>query len=316
MKKLLLGAALAVGLGQMAGAQDYPSGPVTIVVPYAPSGNTDVFLRHLAPYLEEKWGQPIVVDNRPGGGSMVGTAYAATANPDGHTLLLGSSAYVTAPALQSQLPFDPREDLIPIVTPGYVSFLLVTNGEAGYDTLQQFIDDSRENPKFGATAGLGTTTHFAMEQFIAESGANIDVVHFKGGGPAVVSILSREADIYGSSVSSAGEHMKTGAIKPLAIIGDARIPLLPDVPSTSELGFDGLDIKQWVGLFAPAGTDPAIIEKVNADVNEVIQNPAFIETVAPLDWTLGQSTPEEFKEKVDTELDAWKALALERGLTG
>jgi tripartite-type tricarboxylate transporter receptor subunit TctC len=314
MKTLLMTAALALGLAQAAQAQDYPKAPVTIVVPYSPSGNTDVFMRHLAPYLEKKWGQPVVIDNRPGGGSMVGTAYVSQAKPDGYTLLLTSSAFVTAPALQASLPFDPRTDLMPIVNPGFVSFLLVVNGESGYDTLEDFIADSKESPKFGATAGLGTTTHFAMEQFIAESGADVDVVHFKGGGPAVVSILSREADIYGSSVSSAGEHIKTGAIKPLAIIGDERIPLLPDVPSTKELGYEGLNIKQWIGLFAPAGTDPAILSKVNADVNEAIQNADFIQTVTPLDWTLNQSTVEGFSEKVNTELDVWKQLAIDRGL--
>ena len=314
MKKLLLTAALALGLAHGAQAQEFPEGPVTIVVPYSPSGNTDVFMRHLAPYLEEKWGQPVVVDNRPGGGSMVGTAYVSQAKPDGQTLLLTSSAFVTAPALQASLPFDPRADLMPIANPGFVSFLLVVNGESGYETLEEFIAGSKENPKFGATAGLGTTTHFAMEQFLAESGANVDVVHFKGGGPAVVSILSREADIYGSSVSSAGEHIKTGAVKPLAIIGDDRIPLLPYVPSTKELGFDGLNIKQWIGLFAPAGTDPAIIEKVNADVNAAIQNADFIETVTPLDWTLNTSTVEGFTDKVNTELDIWKQLAIDRGL--
>lgn len=314
MKNLLLTAVLGLCVAHSAAAQDFPTGPVTIVVPYAPSGNTDVFMRHLAPYLSEKWGQPVLIDNRPGGGSMVGTAYVSQAKPDGQTLLLTSSAYVTAPALQASLPFDPRTDLMPIVNPGFVSFLLVVNGEAGYETLDEFIADSKVTPKFGATAGLGTTTHFAIEQFIVESGANIDVVHFKGGGPAVVSILSREADIYGSSVSSAGEHIKTGAIKPLAIIGDERIALLPDVPSTKELGYEGLNVKQWIGLFAPAGTDPAIIAKVNADVNEAIQNATFIETVTPLDWTLSQSTSEDFTTKVHTELDDWKQLATERGL--
>ncbi|POF32172.1 Bug family tripartite tricarboxylate transporter substrate binding protein [Roseibium marinum] len=314
MKSILTAALMAVGLTQPLAAQDFPSGPVTIIVPYSPSGNTDVFTRHLAPYLEEQWGQPVVIDNRPGGGSMVGTAQAAQAKPDGHTLLITTSAFVTAPAIQDALPFDPREDLTPVANVGHVSYILVTNGDSEFNTLEEFIDASKKAPKFAATAGLGTTTHFAIEKFIADSGADVDVVHFKGGGPAVVSILSNETDIYGSSVSSAGENLKNGKVKALAVLGNERIDALPDVPSTGELGFPDLEIKQWVGVFAPAGTDPAIIRKLNADVNTALKNEAFVATVTPLDWTLRESTPEGFAEQVDAELNKWKALAVKQGI--
>lgn len=313
MKTLLTAAAVALGLASPLLAADYPTGPVTIVVPYSPSGNTDVLARHLAPYLEEKWGQTVVIDNRPGGGSMVGTAIVSQAAPDGMTLLVTTSAYVTAPAIQKDLPFDPRTDLVPVTNVGHVSYILVT-GENGPDTLAEFIEGTKAEPKFAATAGLGTTTHFAIEKFIADSGADVDVVHFKGGGPAIVSILSGETDIYGSSVSSAGENLKTGKIKALAVLGNERIDVLPDVPSTKELGFDGLEIKQWVGMFAPGGTDPAIIDQINADVNEALQNPEFIATVTPLDWTLNNTTPAEFAAQVDAELTSWAELAEKQGI--
>ena len=315
MKRLLTTLAAALCLSQPVAAQDWPTGPVTVVVPYAPAGNNDVFARYMAPYLEAKWGQPVVIENRPGGGSMVGTALVSKANPDGLTLLLNSSAYVTAPAVQPDLPFDPRTDLIPIVNVGYVSYILVTRGDAGYESLGQFVEDSKENPKFASTAGLGTTTHFAAEKFIAESGANVDVVHFKGGGPAVVAILSGEADIYASSVSSAGESLKSGDLRAMAVLGNERIAALPDVPSAAELGYDDLEIKQWIGIFAPKGTDPAVIAKINADVNEVLRNEEFIATVTPLDLTLQQSTPEGFAEQIDRELTSWKTLAEEQGIS-
>lgn len=315
MKTLLTAAAMALGLAQPLLAADYPAGPVTVVVPYSPSGNTDVFMRHLAPYLEKAWGQPVLIDNRPGGGSMVGTAQVAQARPDGQTLLVTTSAYVTAPAIQPDLPFDPREDLIPVANVGQVSYILVTNATSDFDTLDEFVAASKESPKFAATAGLGTTTHFAIEKFIADSGADVDVVHFKGGGPAVVSILSGETDIYGSSVSSAGENLTSGKIKALAVLGNARIDAQPDVPSTAELGYPDLEIKQWVGMFVPAGTDPAIVEKLNADVNAALRNEEFIAKVTPLDWTLNATTPEGFAEQVDSELDMWKALAESQGLS-
>ncbi|MFY0634957.1 MAG: tripartite tricarboxylate transporter substrate binding protein [Vannielia sp.] len=315
MKKMMTALAIAAGLASPLAAQDWPSGTVSIVVPYSPSGNTDILARHMAPYLEEKWGQPVVIDNRPGGGSMVGTAQVSQANPDGLTLLVTTSAFVTAPAIQPDLPFDPRTDLTPIANVGYVSYILVTQGDSPFNSLEELVADSKENPKFAATAGLGTTTHFAIEQFIAQSGANFDVVHFKGGGPAVVAILSGEADIYGSSVSSAGDNIASGKVKVLAVLGNDRIDALPDVPSTAELGYPETEIHQWVGVFAPGGTDPEIVAKINADINEVLRNEEFIAKVTPLDWTLEQSTPEGFAAEVDQELTSWKKLAEDQGIS-
>jgi len=314
MKKFITAAATALGLALPAQAADFPTGPVTIVVPYSPSGNTDVFTRHLAPYLEEKWGQPVVIDNKPGGGSMIGTAFVSQAEPNGQTLLMTSSAFVTAPSIQKDLPFDSRTDLIPIVNVGHVSFVLITNADSPYETLDQFIEASKESPKFAATAGLGTTTHFAMEKFIADSGANVDVVHFKGGGPAVVSILSNETDIYGSSISSAGKNLEAGKIRALAVLGNERIDVLPDVPSASELGYTDLEIKQWLGVFAPAGTDAAIVEKINADIREALANQTFIDTVTPLEWTLNGNTTAEFATQIDTELTKWQGIADAAGI--
>lgn len=314
MKKLMTATVVAMGLALPAFAADFPNGPVTIVVPYSPSGNTDVFTRHLAPYLSEKWGQPVIVDNKPGGGSMIGTAAVAQAEANGQTLLMTSSAFVTAPAINTDLPFDSRTDLTPITNVGHVSFVLITNADAPYNTLEEFIASTKESPKFAATAGLGTTTHFAMEKFLADSGADVDVVHFKGGGPAVVSILSNETDIYGSSISSAGKNIEAGKVKPLAVLGNDRIAALPDTPSAKELGYDDLEIKQWLGVFAPAGVDAEIIEQINGDIREALATQSFIDTVTPLDWTLNGSTTAEFATQVDVELTKWKTIADEAGI--
>jgi tripartite-type tricarboxylate transporter receptor subunit TctC len=314
MKILFTAAAAALALVLPVQAADFPSGPVTIVVPYSPSGNTDVFTRHLAPFLEEKWGQSVVVDNKPGGGSMIGTAHVSQANADGHTLLVTTSAFVTAPAIQPNLPFDSRTDLTPVTNVGHVSYILITNEGSPYQTLEQFVAASKESPKFAATAGLGTTTHFAMEKFIADSGADVEVVHFKGGGPAVVSILSGETDIYGSSVSSAGKNLSAGKVRALAVMGSERIAVLPDVPSTAELGYPDLEIKQWVGVFAPGKTDPAIVDQINADIASVLKNQAFIDKVTPLDWTLNGNSAAAFAEQVDAELTKWQGIADAAGI--
>ena len=315
MQHLLKGIALAILMASPVTAQDFPSDTVTMVVPYAPGGNNDVMIRQLAPQLEKKWGKPVIIDNRPGGGSMVGTAYVAQANPDGHTLLVNSSAHVTAPAIYPNLPFQPMTDLVPVANVGHVSYLLVTKADAGYESLDDFIKKSKDSPKFAATAGLGTTTHFAAEKFIAQTGANVDVVHFKGGAPAVVSILSGEADIYTASFSSSSEYLKNGQLKALAVIGPERIAAMPDVPSTRELGFPEVDTQQWIGILAPKGIDPAIVAKISADVNEALKNPELINFMQRLDLTPHQSTPEEFAAQIATEMPAWKALAQERGIT-
>lgn len=314
MKSLIVAAAVTLGMAIPAQAASYPDGPVTIVVPYSPSGNTDVFTRHVAPYLEKIWGKSVIVDNKPGGGSMIGTAHVARAKPDGKTLLITTSAFVTAPAIQKNLPFDSRKDLIPIANVGYVSYVLLTNAKSEFKTLKEFVEVSKKKSQFAATAGLGTTTHFAMESFIAASGAKVEVVHYKGGGPAVVSILSNETNIYGSSISSAGKNLKAGKVRALAVLGKKRIAALPDVPSTAELGYPDLEIKQWVGVFAPAGTDPAIVKKLNADINTALRNKDLIKKLTPLDWTLQQSTLDGFKAQVDAELTKWKKLAVEKGI--
>lgn len=315
MQHLFKGIALAICTATPILAQDYPTGTVTMVVPYAPGGNNDVMIRQLAPYLEEKWGHPVIVDNRPGGGSMVGTAFVAQANPDGHTLLVNSSAHVTAPAIYPDLPFDPMTDLVPIANVGHVSYLLVTRADAGYESLDDFIKTSMESPKFAATAGLGTTTHFAMEKFIAQTGADVDVVHFKGGAPAVVAILSGEVDIYTASYSSSAEYLKNGQLKALAVIGPERIAAMPDVPSTLELGFPEVDTQQWIGIFGPKGIDPAIVAKISADVNAALNQPDLITFMERLDLTPRQSTPEAFLAQIATEMPAWKELAQQRGIS-
>lgn len=306
---------VALGIAEPVVAQNHPTGPVTLVVPYSPSGNVDIFVRHLAPYLKEIWGQPVVVKNLPGGGSMVGSAMVTQARPDGLTLLVTTSAYVTAPAIQPNLPFDPREDLVPVANVGYLNYILITSGRSDLDTFDKFVADGKENPKFGATAGIGTATHFALEKFIQDSGALVDVVHYKGGGPAIVSILSGETDIYVSSVTTTGENLTSGRVRALAVLGNERIDALPNVPSTGELGYPDLEIKQWVGMFAPAGTAPAIIEKLNADVNVALKNEAFVAKVRPLDWNLQESTPGDFADAIDEELTLWKSLAEARGIS-
>lgn len=309
MRKLLCASALVSLLAVPAQAQDFPSGPVTLIVPFAAGGNTDVFARILAPALQEAWGQPVIVENRPGGGTMVATAYVSQARPDGQTLLVTTSAYTTAPALNDSLPFDPRADLAPVASAGFVSFMLLTNAEAGYESLEQFIAATRDEPLFMASAGMGTTAHFAAEKFILDSGADMEVVHYAGGGPAILALLGGEADMYVSSMGSAGEHLTSGRLRPLTVLGSNRIPALPDTPTTQELGYPDLDIIQWLGVFAPAGVPEATLDRIHADVTAVTTTPAFMERVAAMDFTVTPTSRADFAGMVDRELTRWRTVA-------
>jgi tripartite-type tricarboxylate transporter receptor subunit TctC len=315
-RKIFLSAlAAATALVAPAMAQSFPERPVTIVVPYSPGGNSDVFARHLATDLQKLWDKPVVVENRPGAGSMIGTAHVSQANPDGHTILLTTSAYVTAPAVYDELPYDPLTGLTPIGKVGYVAYMLVGGADMEAKTLEEFIEAAKEQPMIAATAGLGTTTHFAIEKFMAETGLDMTVVHYGGGGDALVSLLSGDSDIYTTSVAVSADNIRSGAITAYAVMGDAGVSALPDVPTTTSLGFDDLNVAQWLGVFTPAGVSPEIAAKLNADINAVISTEDFRQRVAAIDVTVEQTTLEQFSDLIASEIVMWGELAEERNIT-
>ncbi|OWU86674.1 hypothetical protein ATO6_07840 [Oceanicola sp. 22II-s10i] len=315
IKRLLAGAALALGLAQSAAAVDFPTGTVTLVVPYSPSGNTDIFARHLATALQERWGHPVVVENKPGGGSMVGTAYVSQSKPDAHTILMTTSAYATAPAVYKDLPFNPETDMKPVGIFGYIAYILIVNADTGIKTLEEFVEKAKGSDMFAATAGLGTTTHFGMEKFLSDAGLDLEVVHYKGGGDAMVAILSKEADIYDTSVATAGDQIKAGALNALAVMDDKRVTALPDVPTTAEVGYPDVQIRQWLGMFVPSGVSDEVVTFINSEVNEVVSSQAFLDVVAPIDINIETSSVPDVTARLAREMENWKKLAVERGIS-
>lgn len=316
MKHILTTAILAATmLATPALAQSFPERAVTIVVPYSPGGNSDVFARFLATDLQELWGVPVIVENRPGAGSMLGTAHVSQAAPDGHTILLTTSAYVTAPAVYGELPYKPLEDLIPIGMVGYVAYLLVGGADVEVATLGEFIELAKTEHLIAATAGLGTTTHFAVEKFMEVNGLDLTVVHYGGGGDALVSLLSGESDLYTTSVAVSADNIRTGAITAFAVMGEDRVSALPDVPTTAELGYADLDVSQWLAVFAPSGVPDDIVEQLNADINAVVETDAFRDRVRSIDVIVDTTTLDEFAEIVETEIVMWGELAAARGIS-
>ncbi|MFA5580679.1 MAG: tripartite tricarboxylate transporter substrate binding protein [Paracoccaceae bacterium] len=316
MKKMIVATAILLSATTSAWAQSWPERPVTLVVPYTAGAVTDVFGRHLANALQEHWGQPVVVENRPGGGSMLGSAHVARSAPDGYTLLVTTSAIVTSPAVLSDIPFDPRADLQPIGLTGYIPMVFVGGPSTEGATLTEFVAEARERPLFAATAGLGTTTHFTVEMLIQAAGIEMDVVHYGGGGEAIVAVMGGHADIYASTPASSLDHIRNGTLRGLGVAGDSRTTVLPDVASTDELGFEGVNASFWLGVLAPGGISEETAAYINESMNAVLENPAMQEQLAAFDLQVVTTTVEEFDAQVETELESWAELARERGLSG
>jgi tripartite-type tricarboxylate transporter receptor subunit TctC len=294
-------------------AQTFPSKTVTIVVPYSPSGSADPVARFVANELQTRWGQTVLVDNRPGAGSTIGTAYVAQAPADGHTILLTTSAYTTAPAVYSDLPYDPLA-MVPVAMPSQSQFVITVGAEVKATTVEELVEESKTRGLFLATAGLGSSTHFAGELFTAATGMDVEPVHYKGGTESMVDLMGGRADIYAGSMTAVLGNVKGGQIRALAVMGAERGDALPDVPSTEELGIEGASSGFWLGVFAPQGTPADIVEKLNKDIVDVLSTDTGKEFLAKLDSKGVSMSAAEFKQLVDTEIAQWKTLAAERGI--
>lgn len=295
-------------------AQDYPSSPVTIIIPYGGGGSTDLIARALANELGQMWDEAVIVENRPGAGSMIGTAFLAQAKPDGHTLLVNTPAHATAPAVQKNLPFDPKTDITPIGMIAASPYLAVTGAAVQSSNLADFVAESKERPMFFATAGVGSSSHFVAELLIQQAGIDGEVVHFAGGGEAQTNLMGGHADVYISNTASVMPYVNNGQVKALTILGKERYEALPDVQASGEAGASATEINSWVGLFGPGNMEPALVEKLNADVHTAMETETFKKVLADNFVQPGTGSPAEFKKLVEDEMELWVKLAAERNI--
>jgi tripartite-type tricarboxylate transporter receptor subunit TctC len=313
--KYAIAAAVAATLaGPVALAQSYPTGTVTIVVPYNPAGSVDPVGRFVAGELQELWGKSVVVSNRPGAGATIGTAYVAKAPADGHTILLTSSAFTTSPAVYKKLPYDPFKDLVPVAMPMKSQFLLTVGSGIKSAKFADLLEEAKGRKLFMATAGLGASTHFAGELLITAVGINVEPVHYKGGNEVMIDLIGGRADLYVGSITALLSNVKAGKIRALAVLGASRATALPDVPSTEELGIKGVNSGYWLGVFVPAGTSHAIVAKLNKDITAVLTTNKGEAFLAKLDSSPTTLSPAEFSDLVKTEIGQWKELAKARGI--
>lgn len=279
-------------------AQTYPSKPVRIVVPYPAGGGIDILSRLIGQRLAQKFGQSVVIENKPGAGTLVAAETVARAAPDGHTLMVTTDATISInPYLYAKLPYDPVKDFAPITQLVFLNQLLVANAALPASNLKELIAHAKANPgKLNyASYGVGSQPHLAMEIFKSQSGADIVHVPYKGIPQAVPAAIAGEVQLTFSGAASTQAHLKAGRLKALAIGGSARLALLPDVPTFVEQGFADVPANAWFGLFAPAGTPREVIALLHAEVTRILKDPAFLQSeIAAKGYELVASTPEEF----------------------
>ncbi len=255
--------------GNDARAQAYPSRPVRLIVPYAPGGGVDILARIIAPKLSELLGQQVVVENRGGGGGTIGAAAVAHSAPDGYTLLLGAIEIGSNPALHEKLPYDTLKDLQPVTLVATLPASLVIDPKLPVTTVADFIKLAKSEPgKLNyASAGIGSMHHLGAELFKASN--DLDIVHvpYQSGGQAMTAILGGQAQMAISTVPPVLQQIKAGKLRALAVVGAKRQPALPDVPTFAEAGYPGFDVSLWQGVLVPAGTPPAVVAKLNTEIN-------------------------------------------------
>jgi tripartite-type tricarboxylate transporter receptor subunit TctC len=273
---VLFGAAmLPLSILATAQALTYPDKPIRIVVPFPVGGVADTFGREIGKKLTEAWGQPVVIDNRSGAGGNIGADIVAKSTPDGYTLVIGNiGTHAVNVSLLPVMPFDPIKDFTPIIHVLDAEGLLVVNPSINATTVPQLIALARAQPgamSYGS-AGVGTTSHLAGELF--KSMTKVDIVHvpYKGNVPAITDLLGGQTSMIFATMPTVLPHVRAGKLRPLAVLGAARSPALPDVPTVGE-SVPGFDVSNWIGLFGPVGLPPAIVARLNAEIQKVMQTP-------------------------------------------
>jgi tripartite-type tricarboxylate transporter receptor subunit TctC len=300
---LLAGAALAAGAAR---ADEYPERAITIVVPFPPAGASDVLARIVGDKLASALRQPVTVENRPGGGTVIGTADVARAAPNGYTLLLTNNSLPVNATLKKQLPYDTRA-FVPVAYIGEQPNLLVVNNEVPARTVQEFIALARSKPgKIAiASGGNGGSSHLALELF--KMRAKVDLLHvpYQGSAPAVTALLAGNVQGFFDTISSSAPYVKSGRMRALAVTTRDRNPLLPDVPSLMESGVPDYDASNWNGVYAPPGTQSAIAALLNARINSILALPDVRDKLLASGITPRPSPPEFLRRTLDAEIIRW-----------
>jgi len=310
-------AALALAAAGVAFAQGaYPTRPVRLIVPSSAGGGTDIVARILTPELSKRLGQQVVVENRPGAGTMIGIEAAARSPADGYTLLMGLSTLAINSALKKNVPYDPVRDFAPITIAVTSASILVVHPSVPVKSLKAFIAFARARPGElnYASAGAGTYPHMTYELFL--SMAKLKMVHipYKGTAPAMVDMIAGQVATMAATVLTGLPHIRSGRLRPLGITSSKRNAVVPDIPTVAEAALPGYESVQWYAVLAPAKTPKPIIQKVHAELVHILNSPAIKKRFANDAAETVGNTPEEFAAHIRRELDKWEKVAREAGI--
>lgn len=307
----------ALIFGAHALAQPFPTRPIRLIVPYAPGGNVDITARTIGPGLGEALGTSVVVDNRPGAGGNLGANLVARATPDGYTLLMGSSGPLSINVIVFRdIPYNSAKDFAPVSAVHVVPLVVLANPKSPISSVQDLIARIKANPGkvTMASAGAGTTNHFAIELFASMTGTRPLHVPYKGSGPALSELLGGQVETMVDQLTSSIGYVRDGRLKLLAVTGRKRSPALPNVPTLDESGLKGYEASTYIGVAAPAGTPPAVVKRLNDGARKVMATPEVVERLRALGTEPGASSPEEFRRMIVDELDKWREVARKSNL--
>ena len=295
-------------LPQAFAQNNFPSKPVTIIVPNAPGGAIDILARSLQQHLQTAWGQSVIVEYKPGAGTALGTDFTAKASPDGHTLCLVATPHVINPAMR-QLPFDTVKDLSGITILGVSNVLISSTPAYPANNLKDAMELVKKNPaKFAyASPGSGSSMHFAMELLKQRAGVELLHVPFKGSGPAYPEVFSGRIDFLVDPLFSSLPYVKSGKLKPIAVTGPRRSPLAPDIPTVAEL-YPGFNVQSMFGMVVSSGTPRAIVQKIYNDVMGVMKKSEVVEKMAALGLEPSPITPDQFDATIKEDIERWTKL--------
>ena len=306
----LLGIVLASAAHCGASGQAFPAKPIRIIVPYPPGGTTDVLARILGQRMTEHMGQPVIVDNRGGGGGNIGTEAVARSAPDGYTLVLGTVAtHGVNSHVSKKIPYDPIADFAPIAALVQNIICVAANPALPVQNIRELVDYAKQNPgrlSF-ASSGTGTPHHLAGEFLNQLAGINMVHVPYKGATPAVLDTITGQVQIGFLSLATALPHIKAGKLRLLAVVEGTRASAMPDVPTVGET-VKGFEISSWLGLFAPAGTPPAVIQKLNAEVLRTLNHPETRASLEAQGLNIVVNSPEQFAAQVKLDYERWGKL--------
>ena len=314
LRMLAVLAAFGIGAAQ---AQEYPTKPVRIVVPYPAGGFNDTLGRLAAKHLGEYWKKPVIVDNKPGAGTMIGTKEVAGAAADGHTILVVQFPYAANPWLYKNIAYDTQKAFAPVLLAGRSPMLLVSYAQGPYRTAAELLAAARAKPNaltYGSS-GAGSSNHLAMALFETATGTQMRQIPYKGSTPMLTDLAGGQFDVALDLLPHAMPFMQSGRVRPLAIAAPKRSPLLPDVPTAAEAGIPGYEVSSWHGFVVPSGTPQSVVDKLNSDLNRMLLEDEVKKAFAAQGVAPDGGTPAHFRSFIDGQMALWKKVVSDRNIT-